>query len=479
MQGPFVRFYTTGQPFGSGSFTLQHVLSRSGKINELMEMMMKGELDCLFPIREATSTCPGAREDELAMMAGNQQIQDGLVRAFQLVLGMFGFMLRRAPSGEPMVEPVELFPQLAQSWRTVQECMIFVSRVVNSMWLLGQGRLAQSWLSQLVLVGQQLGPTWVQWLQQQDATFTHQQQLTSEGQCANILASNIEQLCAPAPPQDRPPALLYQGATTGGSQCSIPVQNVVGARQWAVCARNGCPCDSHNGVIGEYCSMDCRRGRPCFNKIHEHTLPNPQQQFVGSAQSFPAGVPFPQQQPTVERGDRTCRCARSSCPCEAFDGQAGSHCCIRCKRGVPCDALRHRYNHAAKVFLGFLSTPSSAQQGGARSAPPAAYQSIGTYAINSVSAAIGIAHGPQRPAGTARCANLGCSCDSFDGSVGQYCCQTCRSGAPCRTRVHTYNPHVAGVAAQPKTNSKVKVCDACKYRPAQPSGYCLMCMSCH
>lgn len=81
---------------------------------------------------------------------------------------------------------------------------------------------------------------------------------------------------------------------------------------FATCCRANCPCPaSWNGEVGQFCSPQCRDGKPCSHAIH--LVPNlcPPSEFK--------------------------RCARMNCPCPAsWDGEEGHYCSYSCRNGTPC-----------------------------------------------------------------------------------------------------------------------------------------------
>ena len=80
----------------------------------------------------------------------------------------------------------------------------------------------------------------------------------------------------------------------------------------APCVRTDCPCDSFNGVPGEYCCFTCRDGLRCIRPYHR-----------------------------IRRSPAS-RCARHLCPCDSYDGSYGSYCCFTCRRGTRCNHPYHR-----------------------------------------------------------------------------------------------------------------------------------------
>jgi ribA/ribD-fused uncharacterized protein len=65
---------------------------------------------------------------------------------------------------------------------------------------------------------------------------------------------------------------------------------------------------------------------------------------------------------------------------------------------------------------------------------------------------------PGNAGPAARCANWKCPCDSWDGRLGEFCCNTCRKGTLCKTRTHVFiQPGAPGM------------CDQCRQYPSQPA----------
>ena len=143
------------------------------------------------------------------------------------------------------------------------------------------------------------------------------------------------------------------------------------------CARRGCLCDSWNGTEGQFCHRSCQAGQLCSGRAH-----------VLSATGPEAALQV--------------RCNGFGCPCDSFSGQPGDYCCKTCKAGTICS---HRFH-----TLG---------SGGANT------QQMSTTT-------------PSPQVAPARCARTGCSCDSFNGQLGQHCCRTCHAGTPCTTRTHVF-----------------------------------------
>ena len=139
---------------------------------------------------------------------------------------------------------------------------------------------------------------------------------------------------------------------------------------------------------------------------------------------------------TSRRDRKPAPCANyPHCPCDSFDGHEGVHCCRQCEKGNPC-------SHACHVFEERPSSPN----------PPATDATPRRNAQEQV-ARNTTALMPARPAEVhkysdqlnasgqqmaAACARRSCKCDSWNGSVGEYCCYTCRQGTPCTQRYHEY-----------------------------------------
>ena len=148
-------------------------------------------------------------------------------------------------------------------------------------------------------------------------------------------------------------------------------------------------------------------------------------------------------------------CANRFCPCDSFDGDPAMNCCRQCENGTACLQRRHVLNasHVPQAQQEVRSTSDWHQ-------PHRRQQQQETFAATALI--------PSSPQGArldephrhaTACARWNCSCDSWNGSVGEYCCYTCRQGTPCTLRYHTYtrapnaSPAVPGQAAGRRSHS--------------------------
>eukprot|EP01065_Artemidia_motanka_P025688 TRINITY_DN3066_c0_g1_i1.p1 TRINITY_DN3066_c0_g1~~TRINITY_DN3066_c0_g1_i1.p1 ORF type:complete len:414 (+),score=98.56 TRINITY_DN3066_c0_g1_i1:87-1328(+) len=148
---------------------------------------------------------------------------------------------------------------------------------------------------------------------------------------AEPAAEEAEPAAAEAPAAEAPAAESPEPATAESAAAS-PGYSTAGestAGDAAValppgCARQGCPCLSHNGLPGFFCSFSCRDGTPCSTPRH-------------------TGVDI--------------RCANPHCSCPV---PTYGFCCEECRSGRPCAFPFHQWRGVALAVPKPFSWPSGA-----------------------------------------------------------------------------------------------------------------------
>jgi hypothetical protein len=231
------------------------------------------------------------------------------------------------------------------------------------------------------------------------------------------------------------------------------------SRSAVVCATPGCPCDSFDGRAATACTASCKEAGPCRHRTHVFlppSVPVAQASVPPPSVSLPVPAHAAATRPTLRQpsaavppppvpypsvaarsgGARIAQCANLRCPCDSFNGQYGEYCCRTCRQGAACANRIHVLTTGGVTAPPIPPPPAAASFANAAAAP----RSSGRSAL------VAGARPPPPPptAIPALCANPACSCDSFNGQPGEYCCRSCRMNPTgCAQRYHPYSPSQA------------------------------------
>jgi hypothetical protein len=145
-----VEFYRGRYSHPGSGLTIQ----QAWQWNEADLALHRGYVHWLFPLRKPSNTYggPTITEEGIREFRHDPDLRRGILKSLALMLGHYGFRLGLA-GGKPAISPAPDFAERTRAWLTPENPELrSMSRILQSLMLLGFEELARLFLDQLLAV---------------------------------------------------------------------------------------------------------------------------------------------------------------------------------------------------------------------------------------------------------------------------------------------------------------------------------------